>query len=78
VNGPLFQCARQTASGLLGYEAYSFPRGRTDLVIFAKHGMDVMNIGPGIMGQAHIADEYCRIEDMATVSRLLQRIIESL
>jgi len=78
VQGQLFQAAREAARTVLGYEAYSFPRGRTDLVLFARHGMDVMNIGPGIMGQAHIADEHCRVVDLEAASRLLQQIIESL
>ncbi|MEW6358601.1 MAG: M20/M25/M40 family metallo-hydrolase [Planctomycetota bacterium] len=78
VNGDLFQVAREAARKTLGVERYSLSRGRTDLVLFARKGMDVMNIGPGTMGQAHVADEWCRLEDMPAASALLAEIINTL
>lgn len=77
VEGHLFQVAREAARRTIGVERYSIARGRTDLVLFALKGMDVMNIGPGSMGQAHVADEYCRLQDLPAAASLLQEIINS-
>jgi len=78
VNGRLFQVAREASRKTLGVERYSFSRGRMDLVLFTRKGMDVLNIGPGTMGQAHVADEWCRLEDMPAAAGLLEEIINTL
>ena len=78
VEGRFFEIARDAARRTIGEEKYSFARGRTDLVLFAAKGIDILNIGPGTMGQAHVADEHCRLEDMPAVSGLLETLINEI
>ncbi|NOZ19775.1 MAG: M20 family metallopeptidase [Planctomycetes bacterium] len=78
VDGRLLEAAREAARKTLGVERYSISRGRTDLVLFARKGMDVLNIGPGMMGQAHVADEWCALADLPAASGLLEEIINTI
>ncbi len=45
---------RREHGALLAVARYSWNRARTDLVLFKQAGMDVLNIGPGYTGQAHV------------------------
>ncbi|MFQ6049337.1 MAG: M20 family metallopeptidase, partial [Phycisphaerae bacterium] len=53
-------------------------RGRQDLVIFAAHRMEIFNVGPGSYQSGHCPDEFCRIDDLLSGTRLLQLTIEEL
>ena len=41
------------------------------MVLFRQAGMDVLNIGPGFTGQAHVAGEYVRLVDLPRSASLV-------
>jgi acetylornithine deacetylase/succinyl-diaminopimelate desuccinylase-like protein len=53
-------------------------RGRQDLVIFARHGMQTFNIGPGSAASGHSANEYCTFVDLLSGTQLLETTIRNL
>ncbi|HYF50797.1 MAG TPA: M20 family metallopeptidase [Planctomycetota bacterium] len=69
--GPLLKCASDAAQTLFGQARYTWNRARTDCVLFAQAGMDVINIGPGSMGQAHVAGESVRVADLPKAANLV-------
>ena len=77
-DGPLFLAACNAARKLYGTARFSWNRARTDMVLFKKAGMDVLNIGPGYFGQAHTAGEAIRVVDLPRVSSLLYGLCEGL
>ncbi|MCW8133107.1 MAG: M20/M25/M40 family metallo-hydrolase [Planctomycetota bacterium] len=78
VHGPFFQAAREASVQLFGAARCSWNRARTDQVLFAQAGMDVLNAGPGSMGQAHVAGEYIRAHDLPRGAAFLQAVCERL
>jgi acetylornithine deacetylase/succinyl-diaminopimelate desuccinylase-like protein len=77
-DGPLFLAACAAARKLHGTARFSWNRARTDMVLFKNAGMDVLNIGPGHFGQAHMAGEAMRVTDLPRVSALLYQVCENL
>ncbi len=71
VNGPLLRCASEASQSLYGHVRYSWNRARTDMVLFKQAGMDVLNIGPGFSGQAHVSGEYVRLIDLPRSANLI-------
>jgi len=69
--GPLLLCASEASQNLFGQVRYSWNRARTDMVLFKQAGMDVLNIGPGFAGQAHVAGEYVRLIDLPRSASLV-------
>jgi succinyl-diaminopimelate desuccinylase len=69
--GPLLKCAADASQQLFNRVRYSWNRARTDMVLFKQAGMDVLNIGPGFNGQAHVAGEYCRLIDLPRSANLI-------
>jgi acetylornithine deacetylase/succinyl-diaminopimelate desuccinylase-like protein len=53
-------------------------RGRQDTVIFARHGMHTLNIGPGSAASGHTANEYCAFVDLLSGTQLLEATIRNL
>jgi acetylornithine deacetylase/succinyl-diaminopimelate desuccinylase-like protein len=47
-------------------------------VLFKQAGMDVLNIGPGYTGQAHVAGEYVRLIDLPRSANLILGTIEKM
>lgn len=77
-SGLLLQSATDASNELFGVARYSWNRARTDLVLFKQAGMDVLNIGPGYTGQAHVAGEYVRLADLPRSANLLARTLTKL
>ena len=48
------------------------------MVLFKQAGMDVINIGPGFTGQAHVAGEYVRMIDLPRSANLVLGTVEKL
>jgi succinyl-diaminopimelate desuccinylase len=78
LNGPLLRAATSASEALFGQSRYSWNRARTDMVLFAKAGMDVINIGPGFFGQAHVAGEYVRNIDLVRSANLIAETLRRL
>jgi succinyl-diaminopimelate desuccinylase len=76
--GPLIASAAAASSELFGRAQTSWNRARTDLVLFSQAGMDVLNIGPGYAGQAHVAGEYVRVIDLPRSANLIARTLTNL
>jgi len=76
--GPLLRAASEASGALFKQVRYSWNRARTDMVLFRQAGMDVLNIGPGFAGQAHVAGEYVRLVDLPRSASLLGETIERL
>jgi succinyl-diaminopimelate desuccinylase len=76
--GPLFCSAVAASTKLFNCARFSWNRARTDLVLFKQAGMDVLNIGPGYTGQAHVAGEYVRLIDLPRSANLLLQTIQYL
>ncbi len=70
-NGPLLKSAAEASSAMFDQVRYSWNRARTDMVLFRAAGMDVLNIGPGFTGQAHVAGEYVRQIDLLRCANLI-------
>jgi acetylornithine deacetylase/succinyl-diaminopimelate desuccinylase-like protein len=77
-NGPFFAAATAASVELFGSARYSWNRARTDMVLFKQAGMDVLNIGPGFTGQAHVAGEYVRMIDLPRSANLILKTLENL
>jgi succinyl-diaminopimelate desuccinylase len=69
-DGLLLQCASQASRRLFNTVRLSWNRARTDMVLFKQAGLDVLNIGPGFAGQAHVAGEYVRLIDLPRSANL--------
>jgi succinyl-diaminopimelate desuccinylase len=76
--GPLLQCAADASRALFNQVRYSWNRARTDMVLFKQAGMDVLNIGPGFTGQAHVAGEYVRVVDLPRSANLIAATMQRL
>ena len=76
--GPLLKCASEASEKLFKHARYSWNRARTDMVLFKQAGMDVLNIGPGFSGQAHVAGEYVRMIDLTRSANLIAETIGGL
>ena len=74
-NGPLLKSALAASQHLFGRARTSWNRARTDLVLYHQAGMDVLNIGPGYTGQAHVAGEYVRLIDLPRSANLILETI---
>jgi succinyl-diaminopimelate desuccinylase len=70
-NGPFLRCASEASQKLYKTVRFSWNRARTDMVLFKQAGMDVLNIGPGYTGQAHVAGEYVRLIDLPRSANLV-------
>jgi succinyl-diaminopimelate desuccinylase len=46
----------------------------TDMHYFSQAGVDAVMFGPGRIDQAHVADEYCRIEDILSAAKVIARL----
>ena len=77
-NGALLKCATDASQQLFDRVRYSWNRARTDMVLFKQAGMDVLNIGPGFNGQAHVAGEYCRLVDLPRSANLIAETLARL
>lgn len=77
-NGSLLKCATDASQQLFDRVRYSWNRARTDMVLFKQAGMDVLNIGPGFNGQAHVAGEYCRLIDLPRSANLIAETLRRL
>ncbi|HYG77610.1 MAG TPA: M20/M25/M40 family metallo-hydrolase [Planctomycetota bacterium] len=73
--GPLLRAASEASGILFKQVRYSWNRARTDMVLFRQAGMDILNIGPGYAGQAHVAGEYVRLIDLPRSANLLGETI---
>jgi succinyl-diaminopimelate desuccinylase len=73
--GPLLKSASDASQELFDRVRYSWNRARTDMVLFRQAGMDVLNIGPGFNGQAHVAGEYCRLIDLPRSANLIAQTL---
>ena len=69
--GPLLKSAAAASEQLFQQARYSWNRARTDMVLFKQAGMDVINMGPGFTGQAHVAGEYVRVVDLPRSANLI-------
>jgi succinyl-diaminopimelate desuccinylase len=78
LEGALFATARAASEELLGKPRYAWQRGRTDAVIYAAAGMDTLTLGPGLVGQAHTANEHLDLNVAADCTRLLEKLINNL
>jgi len=78
LNGPLLKTAVSASQSLFGQTRYSWNRARTDMVLFSQAGMDVVNIGPGYFGQAHVAGEFVRVEDLGRSADLIAETVRRL
>jgi succinyl-diaminopimelate desuccinylase len=56
----------------------AFFRGRTDAIIYARRGMDTLTMGPGTMGQCHVANEYVELDGAAAAVRALERLANTI
>ena len=74
-NGPLLKSALAASQALFGRARTSWNRARTDLVLFHQASMNVLNIGPGYTGQAHVAGEYVRLIDLPRSANLILETI---
>lgn len=74
LKGPFFKAATDASKRLYGAARNSWNRARTDQVLFAQAGMDVLNAGPGSMGQAHVAGECVRAEDLPRAAAYLEEL----
>jgi succinyl-diaminopimelate desuccinylase len=70
-DGPLLKSAAAASEQLFQQARYSWNRARTDMVLFKQAGMDVINMGPGFTGQAHVAGEYVRVVDLPRSANLI-------
>jgi len=70
-HGPLLRAASEASQALYRQARYSWNRARTDMVLFRQAGMDVLNIGPGFSGQAHVSGEYVRLIDLPRSANLI-------
>lgn len=78
VNGLFFHAAMKASEELFGVARCSWNRARTDQVLFAKAGLDVLNTGPGFMGQAHVAGEYLRTADLPRAAAFIEKLCAKL
>jgi succinyl-diaminopimelate desuccinylase len=74
-DGPLLQAASDASQQLFKQVRYSWNRARTDMVLFKQAGMDVINMGPGFTGQAHVAGEYVRVIDLPRSANLIAETV---
>jgi acetylornithine deacetylase/succinyl-diaminopimelate desuccinylase-like protein len=77
-DGALLAAAREACASVGMPARELFVRGRTDAVIFARHGVDTMSLGPGETGQAHVANEFVNLDSAASCVRLLEALVNSL
>ena len=77
-NGPLLRSATEASERLYKHARYSWNRARTDMVLFKQAGLDVLNIGPGFNGQAHVAGEYVRLVDLTRSANLIAETLKVL
>ncbi len=77
-DGILLKTVRQAAAGLSISPRENFFRGRTDAVIYARHGMDTLMLGPGDDTQCHVANEYLDLTGAVIATQLLESLINSL
>ena len=73
--GALLKCASAASQKLFEQTRFSWNRARTDMVLFKQAGMDVLNIGPGFTGQAHVAGEFVRVVDLPRSADLIAETI---
>ncbi len=78
INGSLFATAKAAGEDLCGEARFAWQRGRTDGVIYAGKGMDTLTVGPGIIGQSHMANEHIDLDIAAQSTALLEQIINTL
>lgn len=76
-DGALKRAARAAAAET-GTVREVFFRGRTDAVIYARHGMDTIMIGPGDDSQCHAPNEHLHLNGAVATVKLLDRLINSL
>ncbi len=76
--GPLFATAKKACAELFGEERVTWQRGRTDAVIYALKGMDTLTVGPGLIGQSHVANEHINLRAGTDCVGLLEKIINEL
>ncbi len=49
----------------------------TEAAVFSTHGIEAVVIGPGDIGQAHAADEYVTLDDLAWATAMFERVFQS-
>jgi acetylornithine deacetylase/succinyl-diaminopimelate desuccinylase-like protein len=77
--GGKLMCAARASAGAIRVPArLRFARGRTDAVLFAARGMDTLTIGPGQMGQCHVANEYVELKTAAKCTLMLERLANTI
>ncbi len=77
-DGDLLRAAKAASGRAGGKGRLAFARGRTDAIIFARHDMDTLTVGPGVMGQCHVANEYVDLAGAVAAVRLLEELIGNL
>jgi acetylornithine deacetylase/succinyl-diaminopimelate desuccinylase-like protein len=77
-DGVLLDAARKASAVAGGSGRRFFFRGRTDAIIFARHGMDTLTVGPGSLGQCHVANEHVNLRGAENCVRLLEILIGSM
>jgi len=78
MKGALLGAARKASMDTGGGGRLWFARGRTDAIIYARAGMDTLTLGPGQLGQCHVANEYIDLGPAAKCVVLLEKLINSL
>jgi len=78
MNGAFLRTAREASVTTGGGGRLWFTRGRTDAIIYARAGMDTLTLGPGQLGQCHVANEYVDLAAAEKSVRLLETLINSL
>jgi len=78
MDGALLCAARRASAAVGGGERLVFSRGRTDAVIYSAAGMDSLTVGPGQMGQCHVAGEYVDLRGAVKCTNLLENLINGL
>ena len=77
-DGPLLKAAAAASQELYKQVRFTWNRARTDMVLFKQAGMDIINIGPGFTGQAHVAGEYVRVMDLPRSANLIGETLQRL
>jgi len=70
--------ARKIVSELTGANGADLVPFGTEAGIFQSLGMDVVVCGPGSINQAHKADEYVSLDQMAQCLTMLERLAEKI
>jgi len=78
LEGPLVKRGEELLRKKFGRLEYYYSRGRVDLSYFGRKAGEILNLGPGLIGKPHQANEYASVRAMVETYDVLKDLLESL